>query len=207
MRRRGCRDHGPGASDAFNLPHRRCRGFHPQCDCWGVEKLKICSPCRPKGCAMTHRLNWTVRLTLAAAALTRLAPSIAANPGAEAADSTNEVVVTGTRVADRTRLDTVSPVDVLTNQALTSHATTELGQALANIVPSLDFPRPSITDGTDHVRPAALRGLSPDETLVLVNSKRRHASALVNVNGSVGRGSAAVDLDAIPLAAIKSIEV
>jgi len=156
---------------------------------------------------MTHRLNWTARLTLAAAALTRVAPSIAADPGAEAADSTNEVVVTGTRVADRTRLDTVSPVDVLTKQALTSHATTELGQALANIVPSLDFPRPSITDGTDHVRPAALRGLSPDETLVLVNSKRRHASALVNVNGSVGRGSAAVDLDAIPLAAIKSIEV
>ncbi len=75
------------------------------------------------------------------------------------------------------------------------------------MAPSLNFPRPSITDGTDHIRPATLRGLAPDQTLVLVNSKRRHQSALVNVNGSVGRGSAAVDLNAIPLAAIESVEV
>jgi iron complex outermembrane receptor protein len=156
---------------------------------------------------MTHRLKWTIRLTLAAAWLTRLAPSAAADPDAGTAGSSSEVVVTGTRVADRARLDTLSPVDVLTNEALASHASTELAQALANSIASLDFPRPSITDGTDHIRPAALRGLSPDQTLVLVNSKRRHASALVNVNGSVGRGSAAVDLDAIPLAAIKSVEL
>jgi iron complex outermembrane receptor protein len=118
-----------------------------------------------------------------------------------------QVVVTGTRVADRTRLDTLAPVDVLTTENLSHYGTTELAQAMSTVAPSMDFPRPSITDGTDHIRPATLRGLAPDQTLVLVNSKRRHQSALVNVNGSIGRGSAAVDLNAIPLAAIESVEV
>jgi iron complex outermembrane receptor protein len=121
--------------------------------------------------------------------------------------SLDDVVVTGTRVAARTRLDSLAPVDVLSADSLSSSATTELAEALSTAAPSLNFPRPSITDGTDHIRPATLRGLAPDQTLVLVNSKRRHQSALVNVNGSVGRGSAAVDLNAIPLAAIESVEV
>lgn len=119
----------------------------------------------------------------------------------------DEVIVTGTRVADRTRLDTIAPVDVLSSAALSGTGTTELAQSMSTLAPSLNFPRPSITDGTDHVRPATLRGLAPDQTLVLVNSKRRHPSALVNVNGSIGRGSAAVDLNAIPLAAVESVEV
>ncbi|WP_040309608.1 TonB-dependent receptor plug domain-containing protein, partial [Asticcacaulis biprosthecium] len=72
---------------------------------------------------------------------------------------------------------------------------------------SLNFPRPSATDGTDNVRPASLRGLAPDQTLVLVDGKRRHASALVNVNGSAGRGSSAVDLNAIPAAALDKVEI
>ncbi|HET9472595.1 MAG TPA: TonB-dependent receptor, partial [Steroidobacteraceae bacterium] len=119
----------------------------------------------------------------------------------------DEVVVTGTRVAARTRYESLAPIDVLTSEELESQGTTELAEALATVAPSLDFPRPSITDGTDHIRPATLRGLAPDQTLVLVNSKRRHQSALVNVNGSVGRGSSAVDLNAIPLAAIETVEV
>src|SRR6187399_1760545 len=110
----------------------------------------------------------------------------------------DEVVVTGTRVTSRTRLESLAPVDVLSQEALTSQGTTELAEALSDAAPSLNFPRPAITDGTDHIRPATLRGLAPDQTLVLVNSKRRHPSALVNVNGSVGRGSAAVDLNALP---------
>ena len=59
----------------------------------------------------------------------------------------------------------------------------------------------------DTIRPATLRGLAPDQTLVLVNSKRRHSASLVNVNGSIGRGAAAVDLNTIPTAAVQSIEV
>ena len=116
-------------------------------------------------------------------------------------------MVTGTRVAERTRLESLAPVDVLSADTLATQASTELAEALSNAAPSLNFPRPSITDGTDHIRPATLRGLAPDQTLVLVNGKRRHQTALVNVNGSVGRGSAAVDLNAIPLAAIESVEV
>jgi iron complex outermembrane receptor protein len=140
----------------------------------------------------------------------RVARSATAMP-AEPADVSmqfgDEVVVTGTRVEDRTRLDTLAPVDVLTVQRLASYGSTELAQALATAAPSINFPRPSITDGTDHIRPATLRGLAPDQALVLVNSKRRHQSALVNVNLSVGRGSASADLNAIPLAAVESIEV
>ncbi len=134
--------------------------------------------------------------------------ALAQDAAPDADDETfDEVVVTGTRVAERTRLESLAPVDVLSIESLTTQASTELGEALANAAPSLNFPRPSITDGTDHIRPATLRGLAPDQALVLVNSKRRHQSALVNVNGSIGRGSAAVDLNAIPLAAIESVEV
>src|SRR5512134_2334563 len=150
----------------------------------------------------------TLRAAIAAALGLAVAPQLMAQD-APAADEENidEVVVTGTRVATRTRLDTLAPVDVLPQETLTSSGSTELAEALSTAAPSLNFPRPSITDGTDHIRPATLRGLAPDQTLVLVNSKRRHQSALVNVNGSVGRGSAAVDLNAIPLAAIETVEV
>ena len=119
----------------------------------------------------------------------------------------NEVVVTGTRVADRSRLDTLAPVDVLAVETLEKQGNLELAQSLSTAVPSLNFPRPAISDGTDSIRPATLRGLAPDQTLVLVNSKRRHQTALVNVNNTIGRGSAAVDLNAIPLAAIERVEV
>ena len=119
----------------------------------------------------------------------------------------DDIVVTGTRVAGRSRLDSVAPVDVVTAEALQQRGSTELATQLAASVPALNFPRPSATDGTDSIRPATLRGQGPDQTLVLVNGVRRHATALVNTNGSVGRGSAAVDLNAIPSTAIERIEV
>lgn len=142
-----------------------------------------------------------------------LTAALAATPWVHAAETQDdsdvigEIVVTGTRVADRSRLDTLAPVDMLPAETLVRSGSTELAETLSTVAPSLNFPRPAITDGTDHIRPATLRGLAPDQTLVLVNSKRRHQSALVNVNGSVGRGSAAVDLNAIPLAAIERVEV
>jgi iron complex outermembrane receptor protein len=127
----------------------------------------------------------------------------------DAAASANAatVVVTGTRVANRTALDTASPVDIISADTLKTTGSTELNQALAVALPSLNFPRPSLTDGTDTIRPATLRGMAPDQSLVLVNSKRRHTSSLVNLNGSIGRGSAAVDLNTVPSAIVKSIEV
>ena len=111
------------------------------------------------------------------------------------------------RVAGRTKLDSASPVDVLSGASLRNQGTTELGAALASVAPSIDFPRPSAVDGTDAIRPATLRGLSPDQTLVLINNVRAHTSALLNINGSVGRGSAATDLNTIPTAALDRIEV
>ena len=119
----------------------------------------------------------------------------------------DDVVVTGTRVANRSRLDTITPVDVVTAETLEQRGSTELAAQLAASVPALNFPRPSATDGTDSIRPATLRGQGPDQTLVLVNGVRRHQTALVNLNGSVGRGSSAVDLNAIPSSAVERIEV
>jgi iron complex outermembrane receptor protein len=117
------------------------------------------------------------------------------------------VVVTGTRVANRTVLDTASPVDVISADTLKNSGTTEINQALSVALPSLNFPRPALADGTDTVRPATLRGMAPDQTLVLVNSKRRHSSSLVNLNATIGRGSSAVDLNTIPTAIVRNIEV
>ncbi|HEU4959951.1 MAG TPA: TonB-dependent receptor [Sphingomonas sp.] len=125
----------------------------------------------------------------------------------ETAGPGTDIVVTGTRTQGRTRLDSVSPVDVLSQSALQHQGTTEVAAALASVAPSIDFPRPAVTDATDSIRPATLRGLSPDQTLVLINSVRAHPSALLNINSSVGRGAAAVDLNTVPTAALESIEV
>ncbi|MEY2721383.1 MAG: hypothetical protein RL597_828, partial [Pseudomonadota bacterium] len=140
-----------------------------------------------------------------AAAISQAA--FAQNASQGGADELEQVVVTGTRVANRSALDTAVPVDIVPTDALTNIGVAELNQALSVALPSFNFPRPGLTDGTDTVRPATLRGLAPDQTLVLVNGKRRHTAALVNVNGTVGRGSAAVDLNAIPNAAVRTIEV
>ncbi|WP_374578065.1 TonB-dependent receptor plug domain-containing protein [Phenylobacterium sp.] len=142
-------------------------------------------------------------LLAASSAASLMAGSAYAQSGSEV----EELVVTGTRTEGRSRLETLAPVDVISTQALQQRGTTELATALATSVPSITFPRPSNTDGTDAIRPATLRGQGPDQTLVLVNGTRRHATALVNTNGSVGRGSAAVDLNAIPSTAIDRIEV
>jgi len=119
----------------------------------------------------------------------------------------DEIIVTGTRAEGRSRLDSPAPVDVLGGETLRRQGSTELGQALSTVAPSIDFKRSSAVDGTDAIRPATLRGLSPDQTLVLINGTRGHTSALLNVNGSVGRGSAAVDLNTIPTVALDRIEV
>jgi iron complex outermembrane receptor protein len=126
---------------------------------------------------------------------------------ADPEDALQAIVITGTRVENRKALESVAPIDVVSGETLRNVGVPEVNQALASSVPSYDFPRPGLNDGTDTVRPATLRGLGPDETLVLVNGKRRHTAALVNVNGSIGRGAAAADLNTVPAAMLKSIEV
>ena len=96
------------------------------------------------------------------------------------------------------------PVDVITQQQIAATGYAETAQVIQSLAPSFNFPRPTITDGTDTVRPATLRGLGPDQVLVLINGKRRHQSALVHLNGSIGRGSTGVDLNAIPVVGHRS---
>ncbi len=144
-------------------------------------------------------------LFAAASAASLLATAAAAQTSA--ASEVEELIVTGTRTEGRTRLESLAPVDVISQDALSKVGVSELNQALSIALPSFNFPRPGLADGTDTIRPAQLRGLSPDQTLVLVNSKRRHSAALVNVNGTIGRGSSAVDLNTIPSAIVQSIEV
>ncbi len=90
------------------------------------------------------------------------------------------LIVTGTRISDRTAAESSSPIDIISQESLEATGTTELATALSRMVPSLNFPRPAVSDGNDAVRPAQLRGLSPDQVLVLVNGKRYHTTALVN---------------------------
>ena len=99
-------------------------------------------------------------------------------------------------------------LDVFTSEQIESASgSAETAQMIESIAPSFNFPRPTIADGTDSVRPATLRTLGPDHVLVLINGKRRHSSALVYVNGTIGRGAQSVDLNAIPSSAIEKIEV
>jgi iron complex outermembrane recepter protein len=118
-----------------------------------------------------------------------------------------ELAVIGTRAAERTSTEAPVPVDVLSAAEIKQTGRTETAQIIQALAPSFNFPRATISDGTDHTRPATLRGLAPDQVLVLVNGKRRHGSALINVNGSIGRGSGMVDLNAIPASAIERIEI
>jgi iron complex outermembrane recepter protein len=157
-----------------------------------------------------HRLLASAAVGLTFTAQPALAQEVPGETQASAegeATPQEQIIVTGTRRTDRTVADSPVPIDVIGGEQLAQQGYTDTNRILNQLVPSFNFPQPSITDGTDALRPATLRGLSPDQTLVLVNGKRRHPSALLNLNGSVGRGSAAVDLNTIPPLAIERIEV
>ena len=113
----------------------------------------------------------------------------------------------GTRTQGVQPLESAVPVELVLGERLRSTGQLETGRALQMQAPSFNFSSSTISDGTDALRPATLRGLGPDQTLVLVNGKRRHNSALIHVNTSVGRGSSGTDMNAIPIAAIERIEV
>jgi len=133
-------------------------------------------------------------------------PAPEAEPDAQESGE-GDMVVVGSRVKPRSDTESPSPVDVLSAQDLLKTGTNEVGRALQMLAPSFNFATTTISDGTDLIRPATLRGLGPDQVLVLVNGKRRHQIALVNVQETVGKGSAGYDLNAIPMAAIERIEI
>lgn len=124
------------------------------------------------------------------------------------ASQLNEVVVLGSRALPRTQIESPVPVDVIDVRKLMTNAPqVNVNQMLNYAAPSFSSNTQTIGDGSDHIDPASLRGLGPDQVLVLINGKRRHTSSLVNVNGTFGRGSVGTDLNAIPTAAIEKIEI
>jgi iron complex outermembrane receptor protein len=118
-----------------------------------------------------------------------------------------EISIIGSRVSGRSSDDLPVPVDILSAEALVNTGQNEVGRMLQAIAPSFNFPSSAISDGTDALRPATLRGLGPDQTLVLINGKRRHQASLIHINTTVGRGTTGTDMNAIPASAIKRIEV
>lgn len=126
----------------------------------------------------------------------------------ESGVAVGEVTTVGTRSTRRTVTETPAAVDVLDVKEIVSRqAQLDLNQTLQYIAPSFNSTRQSGADGADHIDPASLRGLGPDQTLVLLNGKRRHQSSLINIFGSRGRGNTGTDLNAIPATAIDRIEI
>ena len=117
-------------------------------------------------------------------------------------------VVVGSRARHTAAEELAVPVDVFTAEEIAQQGTNETSQILQNLAPSVNFPRQSVTDANDIVRPFTLRGLSPDHTLVLLNGWRRHQMAVLNTFAyGMGAGSSGVDLNALPGSAIDRIEV
>ena len=120
----------------------------------------------------------------------------------------NEIQIVGSRNSNRSELDTPSAIDIIPLEHVTNKTgQIEINQILQYTIPSFNATKQSGADGADHVVPATLRGLGPDQTLVLINGKRRHQSSLINIYGTRGRGNTGTDLNAIPASAIEKIEV
>ncbi|MBP2833306.1 TonB-dependent receptor [Aquimarina sp. U1-2] len=126
----------------------------------------------------------------------------------DASAQLEDVVIVGSRNPSRTAVETAVPIDVLDITEIAAQGPqTTVNEILNYVAPSFTSQTQTVSDGTDHIDPASLRGLGPDQVLVLINGKRRHNTALVNVNGTVGAGSVGTDMNAIPTAAIQRIEV
>jgi len=128
---------------------------------------------------------------------------------AESGPALEEIVVVGTRTSGHGVDDSLAPIDLVLPDAIRRSASVpgEAGAALQALVPSFNLPRQSNSNFADVVRPAQLRGLSPDQTLVLINGKRRHGTATLTTESKLGKGTSPVDFNAIPVGAIKRIEV
>ncbi len=125
-----------------------------------------------------------------------------------ASEDTPQIIVTGTRQSDRSAADTVAPVDVVSGTELQNQAPNDIGDAIRLSVPSYNVSTQPISDAATLVRPANLRGLSPDNTLVLVNGKRMHRAAVIAfLGGGISDGSQGPDISVIPSIAIKQLEV
>ena len=144
---------------------------------------------------------------LGACSLVVVTPATAAE--GQSAAELETIVVTATRTRAASNLETTAPVDVVDATQIASAGAFggELAQTLQVLVPSFNLSRQSNSGSGDLVRPAQLRGMSPDQVLVLVNGKRRHTTSVTGIDLKIGRGTAPVDFNSIPSNAIKRIEV
>lgn len=153
-----------------------------------------------------RRMRWLAGISALAVAM----PAAAQDAPVEE-DTDSVIVVTGTRGEGTSPTESLSPIDVFDPELLVRQAAPSITDALTRIAPSINTQRFPIADGTAIVRPVSLRNLAPDQTLVLVNSVRRHRSALVNLQtepfGTVNQGAQAVDFGLIPAIAIQRLEV
>jgi iron complex outermembrane receptor protein len=123
-------------------------------------------------------------------------------------EALQEVQIVGSRNSKRTVVNSAVPIDIIDVKSVTTQSgKVEINELLQYVAPSFNANKQSGSDGADHVDPATLRGMGPDQTLVLINGKRRHQSSLVNLFGTRGRGNTGTDLNAIPASAIKRIEI
>lgn len=125
-----------------------------------------------------------------------------------AVEELEQIVLVGSRRAGRVKTETTAPVDVLNVEQLSAvTARTDLTSMLNYTAPSLNYNKQTGSDGSDHIDLATLRGLGPDQTLVLINGKRRHQTAFVSVFGTRGRGNSGTDLNAFPASAVERVEI
>ncbi len=126
----------------------------------------------------------------------------------EAAFAVDAIEIVGSRRVNRTAVESPVAIDVIdVSNLVLSNGPIEVNRILQYVAPSFNANRQSGADGADHIDPATLRGLGPDQTLVLINGKRRHQSSLINIFGSRGRGNTGTDMNAIPVSAIERIEI
>lgn len=124
------------------------------------------------------------------------------------ANELQEIKIVGSRNTKRTVVNSAVPIDIIDVKTVTTQSgKLEINELLQYVAPSFNANKQSGSDGSDHVDPATLRGMGPDQTLVLINGKRRHQSSLINLFGTRGRGNTGTDLNAIPASAIKRIEI
>ncbi|MDG1026987.1 MAG: TonB-dependent receptor [Gammaproteobacteria bacterium] len=151
------------------------------------------------------RQNKISRILSPAITLALLAPAgfVPVAMAQQSADEVEQIVVTGTRGRERTVADSPVPIDVFSAEDISQISYTDTNDILQTLVPSFNVSKTNFSGGA-YIRPARLRGLQSDKTLVLVNSKRRHRSALVDIDGV---GAQAADMATIPSIAIGNIEV
>lgn len=152
-------------------------------------------------------LLWVPALLCTIPARAQPAATLPASPPAQATTELDAITVFGSRLRDRSVFDSAVPIDVFTPAAVeTALSSGELGQALQALAPSINMPRASSSGTSDSVRAIQLRGLAPDEVLVLIDGKRRHTNAVMDIEG-LFPGTVSVDLNAIPAESIDHIEI